>query len=137
VTVTQPTTGGGETGSAETVTVTVTAFSGKAVNLVVSDEIRHSLRLAAVADLGLREARQTKGPLPGSVYYGEYGGVKYALAAFDFPGTGTTDQPSLLVQLPTIRYWVVVNDVGGGPISEATAIPCPLREVWGFGCAER
>jgi hypothetical protein len=137
VTVTQPTTGGGETGSAETVTVTVTASSGKAANLVVTDDVRHSLRLAAVADLGSRQARQTKGPLPGSVYYGEYRGIKYALAAFDFPLTGTTDQPLLLVQLPGVTYWVVVTDVGGSPLSEARAIPCPIREVWGLGCTEQ
>ena len=69
--------------------------------------------------------------------YGEYRGIKYALAAFDFPLTGTTDQPLLLVQLPGVTYWVVVTDVGGSPLSEARAIPCPLKEVWGLGCTEQ
>jgi hypothetical protein len=85
VTVTHRATGGGNQGPTETVTVTVTAASEKAVNLVVTDEIRHSLRLAAIVGLPSRQAKQTKGPLPGSVYYGEYGGIKYALATFDRP----------------------------------------------------
>jgi hypothetical protein len=137
VTVTHRATGGGKSGSTETVTVTVTAASEKAVNLVVTDEIRQSLRRTATSGFTSRQAKQTKGPLPGSVYYGEYGGIKYALATFDFPITGTTDQPDLFVQLPGVSYWVAVTDVGGSPLSAATPIPCPLRKVWGFGCTEQ
>ena len=129
--------GGGGSGSAQTVTVTVTAPSGKAVNLVVTDEIRHSLRLAAISRLPTQQAKQTKGPLPGSVYYGEYGGIKYALAKFDFPITGTTNQPDLFVQFPGVGFWVRLTDVGQVPLSAATPIPCPLRKVWGFGCTEQ
>jgi hypothetical protein len=137
VTVTHRATGGGKSGSTETVTVTVTAASEKAVNLVVTDEIRQSLRRTATSGFTSRQAKQTKGPLPGSVYCGEYGGIKYALATFDFPITGTTDQPDLFVQLPGVSYWVAVTDVGGSPLSAATPIPCPLRKVWGFGCTEQ
>jgi hypothetical protein len=97
---------------------------------------RDSLRLAAISGLPSQQAKQTKGPLPGSVYYGEYQGIRYALAAFDFPLTGTTDQRRLFVQLPGIPYWVDVTNVGDSP-SSATAIPCPLRELWGFGCTKQ
>jgi len=137
VTVTHRASGGGKSGSTETVTVTVTAASQRAVNLTVTDEIRQSLRRAAIFGLPSRQAKQTKGPLPGSVYYGEYEGIRYALATFDRPITGTTDQPDLYVQLPGVGYWVAVTDVGGSPLSAATPIPCPLRKVWGFGCTEQ
>jgi len=148
--------GGNESGGASTVTVTerttVTSSSGttpssqaegtptasdvqEATNLAVTDEIRHSLWLAFVGDATSPEAKATKGPLPGSVYYGEYQGIRYATAVFDVPGVGTTDQPTLFVQLPGTT-WLSVTEIGNQPAEAVRAIPCPLRKIWDFGCAE-
>src|SRR3954447_20912271 len=99
-----------------------------AKNLVATPEIKHQL-LLAWAD------PKVKGPLPGTTYLGQYGDIRYALATFDLPIVGTTDQPELLIQEPG-KPWALVKEVGGDPPSDVRAIPCPLRKVWGFGCAE-
>jgi hypothetical protein len=99
-----------------------------AKNLVATPQITHELLLAWGDP-------KVKGPLPGTTYLGRYGDIRYAVAVFDLPVTGTTDQPELLVQLPG-EFWITVTEVGGGPLSEVRAVPCPLRKVWGFGCAE-
>jgi hypothetical protein len=138
VTVTERTTvtgSSGTTGSSQAEGTTSTSNAQEATNLVVTDEIRHSLWLAFVGDATTPEAKQTEGPLPGSVYYGEYQGIRYATAVFDVPGVGTTDQPTLLVQLPGTT-WVSVSEIGNQPAEGVTAIPCPLRKIWDFGCAE-
>lgn len=131
-------------GSTETVTVTkrpvtvteaASNTADEAKNLVVTPRVRHLVRLAAISGQSPTEAKQTKGPLKG-MYYGEYRGVRYALATFDRPLTGTTDEPSLYVQLPNQRWFMWVTEVGYGPIEEARVIPCPLRKVWDIGCAE-
>ena len=117
----------------ETVT-TPTPSGGSATNLVATPSVRHALRLEFVSGSTPTEARKTKGPLKGSVYYGEYRDIRYALAAFDVPLVGTTDQPTLFVQLPGTSYWRVLSDTGGALASDR-AIPCPLRKAWGFGCS--
>jgi hypothetical protein len=121
----------------KTVTVTEAApnTADEAMNLAVTPEVRHLVRLAAIEGESPKEAKQTEGPLEG-MYYGEYRGVRYALASFDRPLTGTTDEPSLYVQLPHQPWFMWVTEVGGGPIEEAQVIPCPLRKVWDIGCAE-
>jgi hypothetical protein len=120
-----------------TVTVTEAAPStaDEAMNLVVTPEVRRLVRLEATSGRSRTEARQIEGPLEG-MYYGEYRGVRYALAAFDRPATGTTNEPSLYVQLPHQPWFMWVTEVGTGPLEEAQVIPCPLRKVWDIGCAE-
>lgn len=118
-----------------TVTVTETSTTPDvATNLTVTPRVRHLVYLAAVAGMTPADRKQTKGPLPG-MYYGEYRGVRYALASMSFPLTGTTDQPSLYVQLPNQPWFLWVTEVGGSPIDQAAVIPCPLRQVWNIGCA--
>jgi hypothetical protein len=123
----------------KTVTKTVTeaapSTADEATNLVVTPKVRHLVRLAVIQGKSPTEAKQIEGPLEG-MYYGEYRGVRYALASFDRPLTGTTDEPSLYVQLPHQPWFMWVTEVGNGPIEEAQVIPCPLRKVWHFGCAE-
>jgi hypothetical protein len=120
-----------------TVTVTETAPStaDEARNLVVTPEVRRLVRLGAISGMSPTQAKQTEGPLEG-MYYGEYRGVRYALASFDRATTGTTNEPSLYVQLPHQPWFIWVTEVGNGPIEEAQVIPCPLRQVWDIGCAE-
>ena len=118
-----------------TVTVTETStIPDVATNLTVTPRVRYLVHLAAVEGMTTADRKQTKGPLPG-MYYGEYRGVRYALATVSFPLTGTTDQPSLYVQLPNQPWFLWVTEVGAGPIDQAAVIPCPLREVWNIGCA--
>jgi hypothetical protein len=123
-----------------TVTVTETqpstAGAATANNLTVTPDVRQAVRNAVISGEDRSLAKKTKGPLPGSMYYGEYQGVHYAVAAFDMPYTGTTDQPTLFVQLPNVPWFMPVTDLGGSPLDEAAAIPCPLRQVWDIGCAE-
>jgi hypothetical protein len=119
----------------KTVTEAAPSTAEEAMNLVVTREVRHLVRLEAIEGESPTEAKQTEGPLKG-MYYGEYRGVRYALASFDRPLTGTTDEPSLYVQLPHQPWFMWVTEVGGGPIEEAQVIPCPLRKVWDIGCAE-
>jgi hypothetical protein len=120
-----------------TVTATESASSAEptATNLVVTPDVRALVRKAMLANSEPSQAANIKGPLKG-MYYGQYEGVRYAVAAFDLPYVGTTDQPTLFVQLPDQPYFVPMGEVGGAPLDEATNIPCPLRTVWNVGCAE-
>ena len=70
-----------------TATVTETSTTPEvATNLTVTPRVRHLVYLAAVAGMTPADRKQTKGPLPG-MYYGEYRGVRYALASVSFPLT--------------------------------------------------
>jgi hypothetical protein len=122
-------------GGVETVTTTatVTVTRHSAVNLVVTPTLHAELRATVDANSSPAEIRHTKGPLKGSIYYGRYGDLRYALAAFSLPRVGTTDQPLIFVQLPDDPHWLVVSDTGGDPAG-SSVIPCPLRRVWGLGC---
>jgi len=113
-----------------------TASSSTAHNLAVTPAVRQAVRNAVITGEDRSLAKKTKGPLTG-MYYGDYQGVEYAVAAFSMPYTGTTDQPTLFVRLPHVPWFVSITDLGGaGPLDQATVIPCPLRQVWDIGCAE-
>jgi hypothetical protein len=65
----------------------------RAVNLVATQSVKAALRAVYLRGTKPADAAKVHGPLPGSVYYGRVGEHYYALATFDSPPAGTTDQP--------------------------------------------
>jgi hypothetical protein len=70
--------------------------------------------------------------LPGSVYYARFNGDYYALASFDLPDRGTTDQPSLFAKYGRDPWMYLGNRLGD--IATVGALPCPVRDGWGHTC---
>lgn len=79
-------------------------------------------------------ARHTKtrdaGPV-GPISYGNCGSARYALATFDSPATGTTDQPEVFSA--SVREWHDEAEYGGG-LSCAGPVPRGMLHLWGLSC---
>lgn len=116
--------------SAEEATTGSAPATGAPKNLMVTSAIRERLRASFAEYLDEVEASRIEGPLPGSIYYGEYRGSKFAVAEFRTDSERKTaffaeQQGSGLHYLP---------DIGGKP-ADLNTVPCPLRRTWGFRCS--
>ena len=106
------------------------AAAPKAVNLVATPRVKTMLRASFILfhhKFNRRyNAKNVKGPLKGTTYYGRYGATEYAFATFSLLGD-TTDQPELFKR----PIGGVFRDVGdtGGEICRSR-VPLALIKVW-------
>jgi opacity protein-like surface antigen len=106
------------------------AATPKAVNLVATPRIKNMLRASFLLfhhRFNRRyTARNVKGPLKGTTYYGRYGRTEYAFAVFSVLGD-TTDQPELFKR-PVGGLFRDVGDTGGEICR--SRVPLALIKVW-------
>lgn len=135
---------GAGSGAPSTVTVTVTggseaasepqppptSSSSGAINLPATEALRRTLFRLVIRFKSRAEAATIHGPNPGTLYYGRYKGIQYAVADFTHDNGDDLHQA---FYLKTPNGWDYVPDVGGKP-TDVTFVPCPLRRVWGFTC---
>ena len=104
------------------------AATPKAVNLVATARVKTMLRASFLLfhhRYNRRyNARNVKGPLRGTTYYGRYGRTQYAFAVFSVSGS-TTDQPELFKR-PVGGVFRDIGDTGG----EICRVPLALIKVW-------
>lgn len=120
------------TGGSTTAT-TSSPLQTESTNLPIPSAVRSHLRDVLAS---LRESKvngeQIGQALPGSVYYARFNGDYYALASFDLPQRGTTDQPSLFAKYGRDPWVYLGNQLGD--IATVGALPCPVRNGWSYTC---
>jgi hypothetical protein len=99
------------------------ASSSGCVNLPVTPSVKPDLKAAYLTLHGPK--LRSKGPLPGSTFYGRCGGTHWAAADFPFPGNDLDDQPETFREFPG-AHWRDRGDDGA-----FCTIPAQLRALWG------
>jgi hypothetical protein len=95
------------------------------VNLVVTPQVKASLRSAYLdAHPGLSPSR-VSGPVSGRTYYGSYSGTYYALATFS---AGTAPAYPTIFRTDTRGRWHVRQQTRGGVCTNV--VPTDLIMVW-------
>jgi hypothetical protein len=111
----------------------LSSTQAQSTNLTIPPSVRRHLHdvLASVRESDLNHEHIVQA-LPGTVYYARFNGDYYALAAFDVPKRGTTDQPSLFAKYGSDPWTYLGNNLGD--IATVGALPCPVRDGWGHTC---